>query len=45
MINGSQKISKEKVIELNSDVIIIPMWRGHINSEEFSKFVMSDLSF
>lgn len=44
-INGSQKISKEKVIELNPDVIIIPIWRGHINSEEFSKFVMNDLSY
>ncbi|MGN0943514.1 MULTISPECIES: ABC transporter substrate-binding protein [Fusobacterium] len=44
-INGSQKISKEKVIELNPDVIIIPIWKGHINSEEFSAFVMNDPSF
>ena len=44
-INGSQKISKEKVIELNPDVIIIPIWTGHINSEEFSAFVMNDPSF
>lgn len=44
-INGSQKISKEKVIELNPDVIIIPIWRGHINSEEFSRFVMNDPSY
>lgn len=44
-ITGSQKISKEKVIELNPDVIIIPIWKGHINSEEFSKFVMNDPSY
>lgn len=44
-IIGSQKISKEKVIELNPDVIIIPIWKGHINSEEFSKFVMNDPSY
>ena len=44
-IIGSQKISKEKVIELNPDVIIIPIWKGHINSEGFSEFVMNDPSY
>lgn len=44
-IKGSNKISKEKVIELNPEVIIIPIWREHIDSEKFVDFVKNDKSF
>lgn len=44
-IIGSEQISKEKVIELNPEIIIIPLWNNHINSEEFIEFVKNDESF
>lgn len=41
----NQKISKEKLIELDPEIIIIPLWSNHINSEEFIEFVKNDESF
>lgn len=43
-IKGHEKISKEKVIELNPDVIVVPVWSGN-NSKEFSNFILNDSSF
>ena len=44
-IIGEQKISKEKIIELNPEIIIVPLWANHINSEEFINFIKNDESF
>lgn len=44
-IVGEQKISKEKVIEINPEIIIVPLWSNHINSEEFINFIKNDESF
>ena len=41
----NQKISKEKIIELDPEIIIIPLWSNHINSEKFIEFVKNDESF
>ncbi len=43
-IKNSEKISKEKVIELNPDILIIPTWSGD-KSKEFSNLIMNDDSF
>lgn len=44
-IEGEIKISKETVIDIDPEVIIVPIWREHINSEEFMNFLISDESF
>lgn len=44
-IIGEQKISKEKIIELNPEIIIVPLWANHINSEKFINFIKNDESF
>lgn len=43
-ITGEEKISKEKLIELDPEIIIIPLWSGQINSEEFINFIRNDES-
>lgn len=43
-IKGSQKISKEKLIELDPDIIIIPTWSKD-ESGKFIKFFLEDESF
>lgn len=43
-ITGEEKISKEKLIELDPEIIIIPLWSGDINSEEFINFIRNDES-
>ena len=43
-IMGEEKISKEKLIELDPEIIIIPLWSGDINSEEFINFIRNDES-
>lgn len=44
-LRGAEKISKEKIIELNPDIIIIPVWSNHMKSDEFSEFIVNDSSF
>lgn len=44
-VNSFEKISKEKVIELDPDVIIVPVWTSEINNEEFFKYLLDDPSF
>lgn len=44
-IIGEKKISKEKIIELNPEILIIPLWKDSINTEEFINFVKNDESF
>ena len=44
-VEGESKISKERVIELDPEIIIVPIWSTHLNSEEFFNFVMNDDSF
>lgn len=43
-IVGEQKISKEKIIEMNPEIIIVPLWSNHIDSEEFINFIKNDES-
>lgn len=44
-IEGEIKISKETVIDIDPEIIIVPIWKEHINSEEFMNFLMNDDSF
>lgn len=44
-IKGEVKISKETVIDIDPEIIIVPIWKEHINSEEFMNFLMNDDSF
>lgn len=44
-IVGESKISKEMVIELDPEIIIVPIWSDHNNSEEFMRFLYNDESF
>lgn len=44
-IEGEVKISKETVIDIDPEIIIVPIWKEHINSEEFMNFLMNDDSF
>ena len=44
-VNSFEKISKEKVIELDPDVIIVPVWTSEINNEEFFRYLLDDPSF
>ena len=44
-IDGSKDISKEKVIELDPDIIIVPIWRKYDDIKKFSKFLFEDPSF
>ena len=44
-IAGEQKISKEKIIEINPEILIIPLWSNQIDSEEFINFIKNDESF
>ena len=46
-INGSQKISKEKVIEIDPDVIIVPIWDSTAakDSSRFLEFLSKDKSY
>lgn len=44
-ITSFQKISKEKVIELNPDIIIVPVWRVYSDNNEFFKYLTEDKSF
>ncbi|WP_349763927.1 ABC transporter substrate-binding protein [Fusobacterium sp. SYSU M8D902] len=44
-IIGEVKISKETLIDIDPDIIIVPIWKGHINSEEFMNFLVNDESF
>lgn len=39
-----QKISKEKVIEIDPDVIIVPLWTSKIDSNKFFKKITKDKS-
>lgn len=43
-IEGSQKISKEKLIEMDPDIIVVPIWQKD-ESEKFTKFFIEDSSF
>lgn len=40
-----QNISKELVIGFDPDIIIVPVWKKRINSEEFMSFLKNDESF
>lgn len=44
-VNSFQKISKEKVIELDPDVIIVPIWTSEVDNEKFFKYLIEDPSF
>ena len=44
-IKGSEKISKEKVIEINPDVIIYPIWTDNEDFDKLAAFVVNDPSF
>lgn len=44
-VNSFQKISKEKVIELNPDIIIVPIWTSEVDDKEFFKYILEDPSF
>ena len=44
-ITGYVKISKEKVIEMNPDIIVVPMWNKHPDNEKFINFIKNDKSF
>lgn len=44
-IKGSEKISKEKVIEINPDVIIFPIWTDNEDFDKLAAFVVNDPSF
>lgn len=44
-INKYEKISKEKVIEINPDILIIPIWNKHPDNENFLDFIKNDKSF
>lgn len=43
-IKGSEKISKEKIIEIDPDIIVIPVWSSD-SSPKFADFVKNDTSF
>lgn len=43
-IFGSKQISKEELIALNPDIIIVPVWKNY-SSEEASKRLLQDPSF
>lgn len=45
MFNGSQNISKEKVIELDPDIIIVPVSKKYSDKDKFKKFLFEDPSF
>lgn len=44
-IENSEKINKEKVIELDPDIIIIPIWDKYTDGERFLDFFINDISF
>lgn len=44
-IKNSEKLSKEKIIDLNPEIIIVPIWRDYIDSDDFIKFIKNDKSF
>lgn len=44
-IKGSEKISKEKVIEINPDVIVFPIWTDKDDFDKLAAFVVNDPSF
>lgn len=44
-ITGYTKISKEKVIEMNPDIIVVPLWNKHPDNEKFISFIKNDKSF
>lgn len=44
-IENSEKINKEKIIELDPDVIIIPIWEKYTEGEGFLDFFINDTSF
>lgn len=46
-LGKSEKLSKEKVIEINPDIILIPVWRDGINTDnmKFINLLKSDESF
>lgn len=44
-VNSFQKISKEKVIELDPDVIIVPVWSNNLDNDKFFDYLLKDSSF
>lgn len=43
-IENSEKISKEKVIEIDPDIIVVPVWSDE-KSSKFADFIKNDISF